>query len=114
MKKILSILAICCICSAAVAQEFTDIDQIREGWTKKTITGVKNDKILTLVTAFNKVWHTQPATFLLKNPVHNEEGDEYNTNVDKDNGYIFLTDITNHRITPCVVIYIITLTYYTL
>ncbi len=88
MKKILSILAICCICSAAVAQEFTDIDQIREGWTKKTITGVKNDKILTLVTAFNKVWNTQPATFLLKNPVHNEEGDEYNTNVDKDNGYV--------------------------
>lgn len=88
MKKFLSILAICCICSIAVAQKFTDIDQIREGWTQKTITGVKKGDIITLVTAFNKEWHTQPTTFLLKNPVTNEDGDEYNTKVDNTNGFV--------------------------
>ena len=36
------------------AQKNYDIDEIRAGWAKKTITGVKDGHILTLLTAFNK------------------------------------------------------------
>lgn len=89
MKKFLSLILFSCSFFFAHAQKFCTIDDIRAGWTQKTITGVKDGNILTLVTAFNKTWHTQPATDLLKNPVTNEsEGDAYNIVVDRPNGYV--------------------------
>lgn len=88
MKKLLIALAFSVLSLASFAQQYVTIDQIRAGWTKKPITGVKDGNILTLVTAFNKTWHTRPATDLLKNPVTNEDGDAYNMVVDRPNGYV--------------------------
>lgn len=88
MKKVLTSLVFCMLCLASFAQQYVTIDQIRAGWAKRTITGVKDGNILTLVTAFNKTWHTRPATELLKHPVTTEDGDAYNIVVDRPNGYV--------------------------
>lgn len=89
MKKTLFVLLMSLTALAAFAQQKSSIDDIRSGWAKKTITGVKDGNILTLVTAFNNVWRTMPATYLLKHPVSNGDGDDsYDIVVDKPNGYV--------------------------
>lgn len=76
------------------AQKNYDIDEIRAGWAKKTITGVKDGNILTLLTAFNKTWRTAPATELLAHPVSNENHeDAYAIVVDRPNGYVSAAEL---------------------
>ena len=76
------------------AQKNYDIDEIRAGWAKKTITGVKDGNILTLLTAFNKTWRTVPATELLAHPVSNENyEDAYAIVVDRPNGYVSAAEL---------------------
>lgn len=89
MKKAFLLSVFSLLLAVAHAQQYVTIDQLGDDWTKKNITGVKDGNILTLVTAFNKVWRTAPATDLLKNPVTNDsEGDAYNVVVDRPNGYV--------------------------
>ena len=89
MKKV-EILLVCLLMAvAAQAQKNYDIDEIRTGWAKKAIAGVKDGNILTLLTAFNKTWRTAPATELLAHPVSNEGNeDAYAIVVDKPNGFV--------------------------
>ena len=76
------------------AQKNCDIDEIRAGWAKKTIMGVKDGNILTLLTAFNKTWRTVPATELLAHPVSNENyEDAYAIVVDRPNGYVSAAEL---------------------
>lgn len=89
MKKFLILLAFCGSAAMALAQKNYTIDEIRAGWAKKTITGVKSGNIIPLLTAFNKTWRTPPATELLANPVTNEgDEDAYSITVDTPNGYV--------------------------
>lgn len=88
MRKILAISILCFSLLTATAQNFTNIEKINEGWDKKTITGVKDGSILSLATAFNKVWPTRPTTDLLKNPVSNDGEGDYEIIVDSPNGYV--------------------------
>ena len=53
MKKFLILLAFCGSAAMALAQKYYTTDEIRQGWAKKTITGVKSGNILPLLTAFN-------------------------------------------------------------
>lgn len=93
MRRLFPLVILCLTFLASTAQQYTTIDQISAGWTKKTITGVKNGNILTLVTAFNKTWHTRPATDLLKHPVTQNDGNEYNIVVDRPNGYVSANEL---------------------
>ena len=89
MKKIILGFVMGFVALAAFAQKDYTIDEIRDGWTKKTITGVADGNILTLVKAFNNVWHTEPVTDLLKKPVSNmDDPDDYKIVVDRPNGYV--------------------------
>ncbi len=76
------------------AQKNYDIDEIRAGWAQKTITGVPDGNILTLLKAFNKTWRTVPATELLAHPVSNENHeDAYAIVVDRPNGYVSAAEL---------------------
>lgn len=89
MKKFLILLAFCSSIAMALAQKNYTTDEIRAGWARKTITGVKSGNILPLLTAFNKTWRTAPATELLAHPVTNEgDEDAYSITVDTPNGYV--------------------------
>jgi len=88
MKRILIIFALSLSVIAATAQNYVGIEQIGDGWEKKTIKGVKDGSILALTKAFNNVWKTRPTTDLLNNPISNENGDEYEIIVDSQNGYV--------------------------
>ncbi len=89
MKKLLIALAFSVLSLASFAQQYVTIDQIRAGWTKKNITGVKDGNILTLFTAFNKTWRTVPGSELLAHPVTNTgDEDAYAIVVDRSNGYV--------------------------
>ena len=88
MKTILTISILCLSFLTATAQNYTDIDKINNGWDKKTISGVKDGGILSLVEAFNKTWPTMPTSELLKNPVSNDADGDYEIVVDKGNGYV--------------------------
>lgn len=75
--------------STAFAQKNYDIDEIRAGWAKKTITGVKSGNILPLLTAFNNIWRTAPGTAILKDGTNpNAQDNEYHFVVDTPNGYV--------------------------
>jgi len=89
MKKLLVLLVFSCSLAVAVAQKNYTLDEIRMGWAKKTITGVKSGNIIPLLTAFNKTWRTASATELLAHPVTNEgDEDAYSITVDTPNGYV--------------------------
>ena len=92
MKKLIAFLFIVnCQLSIVncLAQTEDMVDVLRAGWARKNITGVKDGSILTLLTAFNKVWHTTPATELLANPVSTgDDADAYAIVVDRPNGYV--------------------------
>ena len=94
MKKFLILLAFCGSAAMALAQKYYTTDEIRQGWAKKTITGVKSGNILPLLTAFNKTWRTAPATALLASPVTNENHeDSYAIVVDTPNGYVSAAEL---------------------
>ena len=94
MKKLLILLAFCGSVAMALAQKNYTTDEIRAGWAKKTITGVKSGNILPLLTAFNKTWRTAPATALLASPVTNENHeDSYAIVVDTPNGYVSAAEL---------------------
>lgn len=87
------------------AQKDYTIDEIRNGWAKKSIAGVKDGNILTLLTAFNKTWRTAPATVLLAHPVTNENHeDAYAIVVDRPNGYVSAQELGDdgEDISACV------------
>ena len=88
MKKFLTISILCLSFLSAISQNFTNIEELGAGWDKKTITGVKDGSILSLVGAFNKEWHNRPTTDLLKNPVSNDGEGDYEIIVDSPNGYV--------------------------
>ncbi len=88
MKNILTFLLLTLSVLTVTAQNYVTIDQISDGWEKKTITGVKDGSILSLVRAFNNVWHNRPTTDLLKNPVSNDGEGDYDIVVDSPNGYV--------------------------
>lgn len=88
MKNILTFLLLTLSVLTVTAQNYVTIDQISDGWDKKKITGVKDGGILSLVKAFNNVWHNRPTTDLLKNPVSNDGEGDYDIVVDKPNGYV--------------------------
>ncbi|MBQ4010834.1 MAG: hypothetical protein II604_09025, partial [Bacteroidales bacterium] len=88
MKNILTILLVTISALTVSAQNYVTIDQISDGWDKKTISGVKDGSILSLVKAFNDTWHNRPTTDLLKNPVSNEGDGDYDIVVDSPNGYV--------------------------
>ena len=89
MKKFLILSIFSCSVILSFAQKNYTLDEIRSGWAKKTITGVKSGNILPLLTAFNKTWRTAPATELLAHPVTNEgDEDAYSITVDTPNGYV--------------------------
>ena len=88
MKNILTILLVSISALTVSAQNYVTIDQISDGWDKKTISGVKDGSILSLVKAFNDTWHNRPTTDLLKNPVSNDGDGDYNIVVDSPNGYV--------------------------
>lgn len=88
MKNILTFLLVTISALTVSAQNYITIDQISDGWEKKTITGVKDGSILSLVRAFNGTWHNRPTTDLLKNPVSNDGDGDYNIVVDSPNGYV--------------------------
>lgn len=89
MKRTLILLVMGVACMVAFAQKNYTIDEIRYGWAKKTITGVKSGNILPLLTAFNNTWRTAAATELLAHPVTNEgDEDAYSITVDTPNGYV--------------------------
>lgn len=88
MKKFLILSIFSCSVILSFAQKNYTLDEIRSGWAKKTITGVKSGNILPLLTAFNKTWRTAPATELLAHPVTNTgDEDAYSITVDTPNGY---------------------------
>ena len=66
MKNILTFLLVTLSALTVTAQNYFTIDQISDGWDKKTISGVKDGSILSLVKAFNDTWHNRPTTDLLK------------------------------------------------
>lgn len=71
------------------AQKNYSTDEIRAGWAKKAITGVKDGNILTLFTAFNNTWRTVPGSELLAHPTTNTgDEDAYAIVVDRPNGYV--------------------------
>lgn len=88
MKNILTFLLVTLSALTVTAQNYVTIEQISDGWEKKTITGVKDGSILSLVRAFNGTWHNRPTTDLLKNPVSNDGDGDYNIVVDSPNGYV--------------------------
>jgi hypothetical protein len=89
MKKLLVLLVFSCSLFVAFAQKNYTLDEIRTGWAKKTITGVKSGNIIPLLTAFNKTWRTAPATELLAHPVTNtDDPDAYAIVVDTPNGFV--------------------------
>ena len=88
MKNILTFLLLTISVLTVSAQNYVTIEQISNGWDKKTITGVKDGSILSLVMAFNNVWHNRPTTDLLKNPVSNDGEGDYDIVVDSPNGYV--------------------------
>ena len=88
MKKLFSLFVLSLSLMAASAQRYVTLDQLSDGWAQKNLTGVKDGNILTLLTAFNKVWPTTPATELLKRPITNNDGDTYDIVVDRPNGYV--------------------------
>ena len=89
MKKLLILLTLCGSLSVAFAQKNYDIDEIRAGWAKKTITGVKSGNILPLLTAFNNVWRTAPGTAIIKDGTNpNAQDNEYHFVVDTPNGFV--------------------------
>lgn len=74
---------------SAAAQKNYTTDEIRAGWAKKTITGIKSGNILPLFTAFNNTWRTAPGTALLKDGTNpNAQDNEYHFVVDTPNGYV--------------------------
>ena len=97
MKKLLALLLLINCQRSTIkcfAQKYYDIDEIRYGWAKKTITGVKSGNILPLLTAFNNTWRTAPATELLAHPVTNENfEDSYAIVVDTPNGYVSAAEL---------------------
>ena len=89
MKRTLILLAFSCLLVVAFAQKNYTTDEIRTGWAKKTITGVKSGNILPLLTAFNNTWRTAPATAILKDGTNPAAQDnEYHFVVDTPNGFV--------------------------
>ena len=89
MKRTLILLAFSCLFVVAFAQKNYTTDEIRTGWAKKTITGVKSGNILPLLTAFNNTWRTAPATAILKDGTNPAAQDnEYHFVVDTPNGFV--------------------------
>ena len=93
MKNLLTFLLLTFSVLTITAQNYVTVEQISDGWDKKTISGVKDGSILSLTNAFNKVWPTQPTTTLLKNPVSNDGDGDCNIIVDSPNGYVAAFDL---------------------
>jgi len=93
MKNLLTFLLLTLSVLTVTAQNYVTIEQISDGWEKKTITGVKDGSILSLVKAFNNVWNNRPTTDLLKNPVSNDGEGDYEIVVDSPNGYVSASEL---------------------
>lgn len=100
MKKLLALLVLGFVTLGAFAQEqnpLKELETIRNGWEKKTITGVKSGNIIPLLTAFNKVWPTAPGTAILTDGTKPEAQDnEYHFEVDTPNGYVSANELGDY------------------
>ena len=89
MKRMLLFFVFSATLLTVSAQKLYELDDLRAGWAKKTITGVQNGNIIALLTAFNKAWPTAPGTAILKDGENPDAQDnEYHFEIDKPNGYV--------------------------
>ena len=105
MKKTIAALILCMAFCTVSAQRYCSLDEISNGWRRKTITGVQSGNILPLLTAFNQTWRTEAGTALLKdgrNP--SRQDDAYHFVVDTPNGYVSASELGDdgENISACV------------
>ena len=94
MKRILLLLVFSASLFTAYCQNLKELETIQKGWAKKVITGVKDGNIFSLLTAFNRVWPTEPGTAILtdgENPAAQE--DCYQFEIDRPNGYVSAVEL---------------------
>lgn len=100
MRKLLTLFIFSCVCLVSFAQEqnpLKELETLRYGWAKKTITGVKSGNILPLLTAFNKVWPTDPGKAILTDGSKPEAQDnEYHFVIDTPNGYVSANELGDY------------------